>query len=159
VSDPEKNWSDMSPQEQLARCDEKIAEHEQAGRWKSSMGWKNTKHAILQRYTDADGNIRLPKGDGRVTMSGEEIKARNAQRRAEIEDQAAAEAAQQSAESGSGGDSTRARPKPNGATHRGAPRRRVGDLASRILAAEQAGDYATASRLKAQQVQEAVRKA
>jgi hypothetical protein len=157
VSD--KNWSEMSAAEQLARCDEKIAEYDADGRWKSSGAWKTTKLAILQRYADPDGNIRLPTGDGRVAMSGQEIKTRNAQRRAEIEDQAAAEAAQQTAESGSGGDSTRARPKPNGATHGGTRRARTDDIDSRILRAEQAGDFATSSRLKAQQVHDAARTA
>lgn len=155
----EKNWSDMTPAEQLARCDERISGYEAEGRWKSSMAWKNTKHAILSRLADPNGNIRMPKGDGQVTMTAEQIRAQNAQRRAEAEDRAAAEAAHQ-AEPGSGGDSARARSrKPNGATHRGSPPRRVGDLASRILAAERAGDFALASRLKAQQVAEAARRA
>jgi len=155
----ERNWSGLSPAEQLARCDERIAEYEAEGRWKSSGAWKTTKLAILQRFADCDGNIRPPKGDGSVTMSAEEIRTRNAQRRSEAQDRAAAEAAQQTTESGSESEPPRARSKPNGATHGGHRRPRVGDLDSRIRAAEEAGYYALSSRLKAMKVHQAAQKA
>jgi hypothetical protein len=150
----------MNVAEQIARCDEKIAEYEAEGRWKSTASWKATKTAILSHLADADGNIRIPKGDGSVTKTAEEIRADDAMHRARADDRAAAEAAAEAAEEGSEGEpAPPRRPRLNGATAGHHKRRRQGGLPDQIRQAEVNGDYARAASLKARLVHEGARSA